>query len=91
MPLYEYRCANGHAFEALRGADVQALACECGGEALRSAVYKNSSPRKFGSEFHWTPSMKAAHDEALGYKAEAMRAKEEAVMNGWKGTTDGDS
>lgn len=36
MPLYDYRCANGHIFEARHGFDAPSPACpECGTDAER--------------------------------------------------------
>lgn len=35
MPLYEYRCSDGHIHEALRSMDVSETPCACGRVALR--------------------------------------------------------
>ena len=64
--------------------DVVTVACACGNDAHRLAVYLHSSPRTFGSEYYHSPSVKDAMAETLGYKAEARAAIQEAVANGWK-------
>lgn len=86
MPLYEFRCTNGHTREALRPVGTPSVPCGCGATATRLAVspiaYKVA--RRWGSDFRVTREMRAALDEASGYKAEALQAKDEAVANGFR-------
>ena len=39
MARYDYRCAEGHVRELMRGYDVSSVTCPCGLEAQRVAVY----------------------------------------------------
>ena len=39
MPLYIYRCPQGHSTEALRGVSVAVIACDCGKVSQRQSVY----------------------------------------------------
>ena len=39
MARYDYRCAEGHVRELMRGYDVSSVTCPCGLEAQRLAVY----------------------------------------------------
>ena len=38
MPLYGYRCSNGHEIELIRPMGVDAISCPCGVESERQAV-----------------------------------------------------
>lgn len=90
--MYDYTCPEGHQFtRIMHSRDAVTVPCSCGAEARRAPIYRNVSLSPWGSEFRWTSSMKSAHDEALGYKAEAQTHMKEAVMNGWKGTSNGDA
>ncbi len=39
MPMYEYRCREGHVTELLRPRTVEVVACACGAPAGRAQVY----------------------------------------------------
>lgn len=84
MPLYDYRCAGGHTFERISKGEP--VACPCGSEAQRAVVSRFSQSRKtdWGSDFQWTPAMRAAHDEAMGAKKEAESIVREYTENGFK-------
>ena len=86
MPIYSYQCGAGHTAELVRGYSVAAVLCEvCGGEATRKSVYKvaHTHPKFWGSDFQFTRDMQAAHDEAIGYKHEAIAAMQEEQANGF--------
>ena len=40
MPLYEFRCAEGHVTERLASRDTELVSCPCGQAASRQSVYK---------------------------------------------------
>lgn len=84
MPLYDFRCIQGHVVERLTSVSTETVTCRCGQQARRQSVYSHSSPRKFGSEFVMPSSVRDAIDESIGYKAEARAEMQEAVGNGWK-------
>ena len=42
MPIYRYRCPQGHESERLRPFDVSETSCPCGQTAERQAVYRMS-------------------------------------------------
>lgn len=53
MPIYEYRCENGHSFEELHSVDAPAPACpQCGAKAERQL--SAFAPRFIGPGFHNT-------------------------------------
>ncbi len=85
MPLYDYRCEEGHVTERLTSRDHEAIYCPCGKPAFRQSVYATASPRRWASEISLPSGVRAALDEATGYKREALAAKAEAVANGFKG------
>lgn len=85
MPMYRFTCSQGHVAEQRASFETEAIDCVCGEKAKRAAVYPFSSPRKWASEFVMPSSARAAHEEALGYKREAMAAMQEAVQNGFGG------
>lgn len=86
MPLYEYRCLAGHAYDALRPRDADADACACGRVATRLSVNRVSFNQKGGlaSEFVMPSSMRAAHEEAKGYAAEVRAIAAEERANGFQ-------
>lgn len=86
MPLYTFRCENGHDSDFFAKAeDWNDRHClTCWKRSVRQSVYGFSSPKKYGSDFHWTSELRAAHDEAMGYKAEAKQIMDDAVQNGWR-------
>lgn len=84
MPLYDFRCVQGHESERLVSMSVETVTCRCGQPAKRQSVYATASPKAWASEFQLPSSARAALDEATGWKREALKAKEEAVNNGWK-------
>lgn len=76
MPLYEFLCERGERFERLlRGpADTHACPTHAGARGLR-CISGNARPPslvRWGSDFQWTPDMRDAHEEAMGYKHEAQ-------------------
>lgn len=42
MPLYDFRCSNGHVTEQRAGYDQSAIGCHCGTEAQRNPVNRLS-------------------------------------------------
>ena len=38
MPIYDFRCSDGHTTEAIRPMSTEAIPCACGGEAHRTGV-----------------------------------------------------
>lgn len=84
MPLYDFRCVQGHVSERLASMSTETVTCRCGQQARRQSVYSHSSPRKFGGEFVMPSSVREAITESNGYKAEARAEMQEAVGNGWK-------
>lgn len=86
MPLYDYRCEEGHVTERLAPFDCTYTSCfTCGRTAKRQSVYQVASPQRSASEINLSSSVRAALDEVTGYKHEALAAKAEAVANGFKG------
>lgn len=89
MPLYTFLCPRcGATFDMVVHRDRYQVTtdshCGCVATAQRLSVYQTSSPRKYGSEFVMPSSVRAAIDEAVGYKHEAAATMQEAVANGWK-------
>lgn len=89
MPLWDFRCSNGHVTEAFLRDGMQAVECrECGNEAVRMPVAAFSRPPRdegWGSDFEWTPSMWAAHETAEGHLREAENIAREYRENGFTG------
>lgn len=85
MPMYEFRCEDGHTHDRVAPVEKTSTVCHCGRNATRLSVYSFASPRKWASEFQVPRDARAALDEATGYKHEALAAQTEAVGNGWKG------
>lgn len=83
MPLYDFHCPAGHDFERISRDAVEL--CACGSLAQRAPVSRFSQSRRvdWGSDFHWTPTMRAAHDEATGYRKEAEAIVREYTANGF--------
>ena len=86
MPMYRFTCALGHVAEQRASFETNAIDCVCGLQAKRAAVYPISSPRKWASEFVMPASAREAHEEALGYKRDALAAMQEAVGNAFGGS-----
>lgn len=86
MPLYTYSCPEcGHRWDKVAGFDEKNAHCpNCPWLGYRESVYQTVSVRKYGSEFVMPSSVRAAIDEAVGYKNEAAATMQEAVANGWK-------
>ena len=84
-PLYDFICQDGHTTERLARVETEVVYCACGKPAKRASVYRVAHNR-FSSpvDFVMTEPMRAAHEEALGRKHDALAAKAEAVGNGWK-------
>ena len=40
MPLYDFRCGNGHLTESRQGIGTDAIPCRCGASAQRVPVYR---------------------------------------------------
>ena len=83
MPLYTFSCGS-HTAERLVPLGTETAPCVCGAAARRvfgMGVAIGGS--KHASEFTLTPSMRAALDEATGYKNEAIQHKQEAESNGF--------
>ena len=88
MPLRACICAAGHSSERLvRGVPESSYSCpQCGADAVLSPInpiavgYRG----KWGSEFQMPHDMRDAHDQAMGYKEEAIEAQAEAVQNGFQ-------
>lgn len=72
--------------ERLAGYSTSTLPCDCGLEAKRLSVYSFASPKRWASELVLSAAAREAHEEALGYKHEALAAKAEAEGNGFGGT-----
>lgn len=84
MPLYDFTCGREHVTEKLTDVSVERITCHCGQQAKRQSVYPHASLRTWGSDFQVSREMRAAIDESIGYKHEAVAAMNEAVGNGWK-------
>lgn len=84
MPRYEFRCEDGHVHERIASIEKRSTVCHCGRNATRVPVNSFSSPRKWASEFQVPTDARALLEETSGYKQEALAAKHEAEMNGWK-------
>lgn len=84
MPLYDFHCANGHDFERITRDSV--VECSCGSQAQRKEVSRFAPMKTAGwvSDFRFTPTMRAAHDEAMGYKKEAESIVREYTANGFR-------
>lgn len=85
MPLYEFVCSREHTTERLAGVNCETVECfTCGAPAKRNPVNRVAY-NHFSSpvDFHMTEPMRAAHEEALGRKADAQQQKAEYVGNGW--------
>lgn len=91
MPIYEYRCPNGHVFEVFQGfSDPHPEACEaCGAKPVERVLYPVAVHFK-GSGFYSTDygrgSRRAARDDGgepkpaeKGEKAEKKEKKEKAA------------
>lgn len=87
MPLYDFRCADGHVTERLAQFSTVSISCgECEKEAVKQAVAAFSRPPRmegWGSDFHWTKAMRDAHDEAAGRKREVQSIAREYIGNGF--------
>ena len=83
MPIYEYRCPNGHTFEVFqRMSDPPAAACEvCGASPVEKVLFPVAVHFK-GSGFYATDygrgSRKAAKDGESGTGSTDGSAKKEA-------------
>ena len=88
MPLYEYRCENGHTFEVIQSITEDALTeCqECGAEARR--VLHSPAIHFKGSGFHNTDYGTRSSNKA---KQAAAAAKKEAGGDSGGGSSSGSS
>lgn len=86
MPLRDYRCEQGHLREVLVRGQAEPRPCDCGASSVPVPVNRIEPGyrHKWGSEFEWTPDMLDAHEHAKGYKREMVRAREEAIQNGFR-------
>ncbi len=82
MPLYTFRCVQGHESDRLGPTSTERITCHCGQQAKRQSVYPFVTGLR--DEFHMPSDVRSAIDESNGYKHEAAAAMNEAVGNGWK-------
>ena len=91
MPIYTFQCINGHRTEIIRPIGTETTGClDC-----REDAWRVFEPTQFAhtsglpTDFKPGPDFYRLNSEAIAAKKEARKELHDAVMNGWKGKTNG--
>lgn len=92
MPIYEYRCPNGHVFEVLqRMNDAQPEACEVCGESPLERVLHPVAIHYKGSGFYATDYGRGSHRQVKETSSDSGAADAKSESRKETGKTAGDS